>query len=139
MNPCPCGYYGDSVKPCTCSPSVITKYQKRISGPLLDRIDIHIEVPRVEYEKLSDNRMGEPSCAVRQRVEQARARQRARFGTSDSHFAGSILCNADMRPAEIRQFCALDDAGRSLMKAAMNQMHLSAAPTTACSAGPYHC
>ncbi|NMC80320.1 MAG: YifB family Mg chelatase-like AAA ATPase [Chloroflexi bacterium] len=126
MNPCPCGYYGDPVKPCTCSPSVITKYQKRISGPLLDRIDIHIEVPRVEYEKLSDNRMGEPSCAVRQRVEGARAHQRARFGTSDSHFAGSILCNADMRPAEIRQFCALDDAGCSLMKAAMNQMHLSA-------------
>lgn len=126
MNPCPCGYYGDPVKPCTCSPSVITKYQKRISGPLLDRIDIHIEVPRVEYEKLSDNRIGEPSYAVRQRVEQARACQRARFGTSDSHFAGSILCNADMRPAEIRQFCALDEAGRSLMKAAMNQMHLSA-------------
>ena len=61
MNPCPCGYYGDPVKPCTCSTGTVTKYQKRISGPLLDRIDIHIEVPRVEYDKLSDNRLGEPS------------------------------------------------------------------------------
>lgn len=126
MNPCPCGYYGDPVKPCTCSTAVITKYQKRISGPLLDRIDIYVEVPRVEYEKLSDSRLGEPSSAVRQRVEQARLRQRARFTASNSHFDDSIFCNADMRPAEIRQFCALDDASRSLMKAAMNQMHLSA-------------
>ncbi len=61
MNPCPCGYYGDPVKPCTCSAGMVTKYQKRISGPLLDRIDIHIEVPRVEYEKLSDQRLGESS------------------------------------------------------------------------------
>lgn len=126
MNPCPCGYYGDPVKPCTCSTAVITKYQKRISGPLLDRIDIYVEVPRVEYEKLSDSRLGEPSSAVRQRVEQARLRQRARFTAGNSHFNDSTFCNADMRPAEIRQFCALDDASRSLMKAAMNQMHLSA-------------
>ena len=79
MNPCPCGYFGDALKPCTCSPSTVTKYQKRISGPLLDRIDIHIEVPRVEYDKLSDSRLGEPSEAVQSRVEAARGIQRARF------------------------------------------------------------
>jgi magnesium chelatase family protein len=139
MNPCPCGYFGDPVKPCTCSSMMVTKYQKRISGPLLDRIDIHIQVPRVDYEKLSDSRFGETSTVVRQRVETARQRQRDRFARSDSrvggrlaHFEGSraaatdITCNADMRPAEVRQFCALDDTGRSLMKTAMNQLQLSA-------------
>ena len=79
MNPCPCGYYGDPVKACTCAPSLVTKYQKRISGPLLDRIDIHVEVPRVEFEKLSDQRLGEPSETVRARVESAREHQRLRF------------------------------------------------------------
>jgi len=76
MNPCPCGYYGDSVKQCTCSNSIVTKYQKRISGPLLDRIDIHIEAPRVDYKKLSDQRLGENSEKIRQRVESARQIQR---------------------------------------------------------------
>ena len=89
MNPCPCGYYGDSQKPCTCAHSTVTKYQKRISGPLLDRIDIHIEVPRVDYEKLSSDRLGESSAAIRQRVQVARQRQRERFtGTN-------ITCYAD--------------------------------------------
>ena len=69
MNPCPCGYYGDPIKPCTCAPSTVTKYQKRISGPLLDRIDIHVEVPRVDYQKLSDDRLGEASEVIRGRVE----------------------------------------------------------------------
>jgi magnesium chelatase family protein len=120
MNPCPCGYYGDPVKPCTCSSMVVTKYQKRISGPLLDRIDIHIEVPRVEYEKLSEARLGEASALVRERVETARDRQRVRFGTD------GIAANAEMRPAEIRKFCILDETGQALMKSAMNQMQLSA-------------
>ncbi len=120
MNPCPCGYYGDPIKPCTCSPATVTKYQKRISGPLLDRIDIHVEVPRVDYEKLSDQRLGEPSATIQARVEAARARQRNRFGDLD------IASNADMRPAEVRQFCPLDDACRNLMRSAMNQLHLSA-------------
>ena len=120
MNPCPCGYFGDETKECTCSSGTVTKYQKRISGPLLDRIDIHIEVPRVEYDKLSDVRVGEPSAAIRQRVEKARAVQQARFqGTS-------LVCNADMGPAEIRQFCDLDEAGRNLLKAAMRQLGMSA-------------
>ncbi len=124
MNPCPCGYYGDSVKPCTCSPGTVTKYQKRISGPLLDRIDIHIEVPRVEYEKLSDQRFGESSESVRQRVEAARDRQRSRFSTLE--LSNTVTCNADMRPAEVRKHCALDDTSRSLMKTAMSQLQLSA-------------
>ena len=85
MNPCPCGYYGDPVKTCTCSAGTVTKYQKRISGPLLDRIDIHIEVPRVEYEKLSDDRLGEPSAAIQARVEAARQRQRERFDVGAKH------------------------------------------------------
>ncbi|HEX2698286.1 MAG TPA: ATP-binding protein, partial [Anaerolineales bacterium] len=123
MNPCPCGYYGDPVKPCTCAPAMITKYQKRISGPLLDRIDIHVEVPRVEYQKLSDDRLGEPTEMIRQRVQAARDIQRQRFADVDSL---SIVCNADMRVAEIRQFCKLDEAGESLVRAAMGQMNLSA-------------
>lgn len=126
MNPCPCGYYGDPVKPCTCSNMVVTKYQKRISGPLLDRIDIHVEVPRVEYEKLSDERLGEASAAVRERVERARAIQRARFGETKVQVGERLTCNAEMRPAEIRRFCALDETGQRLMQSAMNQMQLTA-------------
>jgi magnesium chelatase family protein len=137
MNPCPCGYYGDPIKQCTCSSGTVTKYQKRISGPLLDRIDIHIEVPRVEYDKLSDTRLGESSEAVQRRVEGAREIQRRRFGgarrgeesTPQATSPASpmqILCNADMHPAEVRQFCALDETGLNLMRAAMQQLQLSA-------------
>jgi magnesium chelatase family protein len=100
--------------------TMVSRYQKRISGPLLDRIDIHIEVPAVKYEKLTDERLGEPSAAVRKRVQAARERQRARF-------AGTPLtCNADMGPGEIREYCQVDEAAKSLLKAAMHQMHLSA-------------
>jgi magnesium chelatase family protein len=120
MNPCPCGYYGDPVKACTCSAGTVTKYQKRISGPLLDRIDIHISVPRVEYEKLSDSRLGEKSSVVQARVEAARQIQRKRFEGTD------VTCNADMHPAEVRQYCAMDDTCRTLMKTAMQQLQLSA-------------
>jgi len=122
MNPCPCGYYGDPTKECTCSPSMVTRYQKRISGPLLDRIDIHIEVPRVPYEKLTGARLGEPSVAVAARVEAARERQRRRFASHDSRAA----CNADMTPADVRTFCKLDATGQSLMRSAMQQLQLSA-------------
>lgn len=99
---------------------VVTKYQKRISGPLLDRIDIHIQVPRVEYDKLSDQRVGEASSVIRGRVEMARDVQRQRFAGTE------VTCNADMHPAEVRQFCMLDETGRTLMKNAMNQLQLSA-------------
>ncbi|MBN1994516.1 MAG: ATP-binding protein [Anaerolineae bacterium] len=120
MNPCPCGYATDPEKECTCSISMIKSYQKRISGPLLDRIDIHVEVPRVPFEKLSDKRTGEASAAVRERVEKARAIQRERFKNC------VLQINSDMGPAEIRQFCPLDETGANLVKSAMQQMHLSA-------------
>ena len=79
LHACPCGFYGDPVKPCTCSPGIVTKYQKRISGPLLDRIDIHIEVPHLECEKLSDQRLGEPSAAIQKLVDAARHLQWDQF------------------------------------------------------------
>jgi magnesium chelatase family protein len=122
MNPCPCGYFQSDQKPCTCAPATVTKYQKRISGPMLDRIDIHIEVPRVDYEKLSGDRLGESSEAIRKRVQAARNIQQKRFSNSQS----DIVCNADMRVGEIRQFCKLQDEGQSLMRAAMTQLNLSA-------------
>ncbi|MCW5873046.1 MAG: YifB family Mg chelatase-like AAA ATPase [Anaerolineales bacterium] len=120
MNPCPCGYYGDPLRACTCAPSTVTRYQKRLSGPLLDRIDIHVEVPRVDYEKLSDERLGESSAAVRARVEAARRIQHTRFAGLPAH------TNADMGVAEVRRFCELDADGRALVRAAMAQMQLTA-------------
>ena len=116
MNPCKCGWHGDPTRKCTCSPGSIGIYQKKISGPLLDRIDIHLQVQRVNFEKLSDAKPGESSATVRARVQAARNRQLARF-------AGTPLtCNADMGVTHI----SLDEAGNAIMKAAMNQMQLSA-------------
>jgi len=109
---------------------MVTKYQKRISDPLLDRIDIHIEVPRVDYQKLSSDRLGESSDAIRKRVQSARDRQTARFTNPESkkakHDPMHVISNAEMRVAEIRQFCKLDEAGESLIRAAMGRMNLSA-------------
>jgi magnesium chelatase family protein len=121
-------HYGDSLKPCTCAQVLVTKYQKRISGPLLDCTDIHIEVPRVNYEKLSGDRMGESSESIRKRVQAARNIQLSRFTNSQSTHSHStdIVCNADMRVGEIRQFCALQAEGQSLMRAALSQLNLSA-------------
>lgn len=120
MNPCPCGYYGDPTHECTCSRGMIDNYQKRVSGPLLDRIDIHVDVPRVEYEKLSGSTLGEDSATIRTRVEAAVEWQRRRFeGTS-------LQANAEMGPAEVRRFCSLDEDGRRLVRAAMRQLGLSA-------------
>jgi magnesium chelatase family protein len=120
MNPCPCGYFGDPVKECTCSLSMVSRYQKRISGPLLDRMDIHIEVPRVDYDKLSSDRLGESSARIRDRVEAARDIQRRRFAGTE------LACNADMGPTEVRQYCEVDQAGKSLLRAAMQQLAMSA-------------
>ena len=141
MNPCPCGYYGDSQKPSTCAAPVVTKYQKRISGPLLDRIDIHIEVSRVDYEKLIRDRVGESSDSIRARVQAARDIQSKRFGirslptsaqsqktlrhAQDNALPSSIVCNADMRVGDIRRFCKLQAEGQSLMRAAMPHLNLS--------------
>jgi magnesium chelatase family protein len=120
MNPCPCGYFGDPRRACTCAASAVARYQKRISGPLLDRIDIHLEVPRIPHEQLADRRPGEPSEAVRGRVERAREVQARRFGGTP------LLTNADMGPKELRQFAALDEAGEALLGSAVRQMALSA-------------
>ncbi len=120
QNPCPCGYYGDPQRECTCSAAMVARYNQRISGPLLDRIDIHVEVPRVDYEKLSDARRGEPSVAIRARVEEARERQRRRLQGSRA------LTNGEMGPAEVHRFCQVDEAGHSLLRAAMRQLNLSA-------------
>jgi magnesium chelatase family protein len=119
MNPCPCGYHGDPLRPCTCSAHEVARYRKRISGPLLDRIDIHLHVPRVEYDKLADRRTGEPSAAVRARVEAARAVQLRRFGDPRR-------LNSDMTPPEIRRYCQLDEAGERVLRAAVERLGLSA-------------
>ncbi len=120
MNPCPCGYYGDPVRQCTCPSALVSRYQKRISGPLLDRIDIFVEVPRIEYEKLADERLNESSAAIRARVEAARLLQRERFDGS------KLTCNADMTPIEIRAFCQTEPGAQSLLQSAVRQLSLSA-------------
>ncbi|HEU5383334.1 MAG TPA: YifB family Mg chelatase-like AAA ATPase [Ktedonobacteraceae bacterium] len=120
MNPCPCGYYGDPIRECSCTAPSIMRYQKRISGPLLDRIDIHVEVPRIDYEKLADKRKAEDSATIRARVQAARARQLQRLtGTR-------LTCNAEMGPAQVHEFCETDSSGEKLLKAATQQLHLSA-------------
>ncbi len=121
QNPCPCGWYGDPERTCTCSPTLVSRYQRRVSGPLLDRIDIHVEAPRVKYDKLSSLATGEPSATVRERVIAARHRQTERL-------RGHPRCqsNADLGPVEIRAFCALDSAGQSLLKSAVQRLNLSA-------------
>lgn len=120
MNPCPCGYFGDPFKPCTCSPATVSRYQKRLSGPLLDRIDIFVDVPHIDYEKLADNRLGEKSEKVRERVKRARLIQQERFRGL------KITTNAEMTPAEVRRFCTTEDTAQSLLRAAMKQLYLSA-------------
>ena len=120
MNPCPCGYYGDPFRQCTCSPSLVSRYQKRISGPFIDRVDIFVEVPHIDYDKLTDDRLGEKSDKVQARVEAARSIQHERFkGTR-------LACNAEMTPAEVRESCQVEESAQSLLKAAMKQLYLSA-------------
>lgn len=120
QNPCPCGYYSDPDKACSCGPIQLIRYQKKVSGPLLDRIDLHVEVPRVKFEKLSSADMAEPSAKVRERVEAARAIQSVRFK------GRPIRTNSEMRNAEIKEFCQVDDKTVDLLRAAVTQMHLSA-------------
>ena len=120
MNPCPCGYYGDPVKECKCSSGEISRYQKRISGPLLDRIDIYVEVPRIEYEKLTDDTLGEASAAVQARVETARQIQQQRLQGTRFNY------NAEMTPIEVKEFCKVEPPAQSLLRTAMKQLHLTA-------------
>lgn len=121
MNPCPCGYFTDPSKECTCAPPQIQRYMAKISGPLLDRIDIHIEVPAVKYKELAAEQKGEPSTEIRQRVINARRIQYKRF-----EGLKHIFNNADMGSREVRQFCKLDSAGAELLKMAMTKLGLSA-------------
>ena len=122
QNPCPCGYYNDTVKNCICSPGQILKYNKKVSGPLLDRIDLHVEVPRVSYEKISATDEAENSRQIRQRVEKAREAQRERFKNREL----PIQTNSEMGPNELKEFCRVDEAGQELLKSALTSMHLSA-------------
>jgi magnesium chelatase family protein len=120
MNPCPCGYYNDPVKACSCSPSAIIRYQQRLSGPFSDRIDIFVNSPGVNYEKLTTDRKGESSAKVRTRVSAARQRQLKRFEDT------GIFANAEMTINDIRIHCGTDDAARSLLREGMRQLGLSA-------------
>ena len=121
MNPCPCGYYGDPVKPCTCTPTMITRYQSRLSGPLLDRIDIHVDVQRVDYDKLMGVEQGESSQVVRQRGEAARQIQRQRFTEHND-----LRANTDMKAGDIQKFCVLTPEAKQLLELSVRRMQLSA-------------
>lgn len=120
-NPCPCGYFGDPIKPCTCTPTMIGRYQARLSGPLLDRVDIHLDVPRVDYDKLMQKSGAETSAVVRARVEAARDRQRVRFAKHPGLYA-----NSDMGVSEINQFCKLTSEAQQLIEISVKRMQLSA-------------
>ena len=121
MNPCPCGYYNHPTKACVCSPGQVQKYLNRISGPLLDRIDLQIEVIPVEFEKMADARLGESSAAIRERVIQARRIQEKRYAQEKG-----IYCNAQMSSRLLNQYARPDEAGLALLKNAMNRLSLSA-------------
>jgi len=120
MNPCPCGFFGDPYKECTCSPIQIQKYRAKVSGPLLDRIDIHIEVPTVKYRELSAEDTGEPSERIRERVNHAREVQKERFKDTKIH------SNAQMTPRYVKKFCKLDESGKRLLEMAIDRLGLSA-------------
>jgi magnesium chelatase family protein len=139
-NPCPCGYHGDVTRECTCSLTTIQRYSQRVSGPLLDRIDMHVDVPRVEYQKLVDDQPSEPSAAVRERVVAARTIQRARFavdeGDGEARVRDSLrfafngarrrtTCNGEMTAQEVREHCRVTPEGADLLRAAMRQLGLT--------------
>jgi len=119
--PCPCGYYGDAKRECRCSPVQVERYRDRISGPLLDRIDIHVEVPAVQYREMSSTEPAEASSAIRERVERARAVQRERFSER-----GKVRANARMSARQIRLHCALGEEAEGMLKMAMTELNLSA-------------
>jgi magnesium chelatase family protein len=120
MNPCPCGYYGDSRHQCTCTPGMINRYRSKVSGPLMDRIDIHIDVPAVPYKELSNDYAGEKSDSIRNRVSEARELQLERF-TNDKIFA-----NGQMKTRHMKKYCVLTADAQSLLDTAMQRLGLSA-------------
>lgn len=120
MNPCPCGFYGSTDSECSCTPNEIIRYQKKISGPLLDRIDLYIDVPKVKYEKLISKDLAEKSKSIKERVQKAREIQEKRYKKF------SITCNSEMGNQELKEFCSLDSKSQDLVKMAVTNMHLSA-------------
>jgi magnesium chelatase family protein len=120
MNPCPCGYFGDPKRECRCSSVQVQRYRDRISGPLLDRIDIHVEVPAVQYQEMASNQLAEASAAIRERVEAARETQRRRFTATKTR------TNARMNARQIKQFCQLAAEAEGMMKMAMTELNFSA-------------
>ena len=121
MNPCPCGYYNHPEKECVCAPGVVQRYLNKISGPLLDRIDIHVEVTPVAFGELTKERVSEKSANVRERVMKAREMQELRFAEVEN-----VYCNAQMTAKKIQAICKINDAGRQLLKTAMERLGLSA-------------
>ncbi|MBN2857457.1 MAG: ATP-binding protein, partial [Candidatus Delongbacteria bacterium] len=120
MNPCPCGYYGDPTRDCTCPPHKIRSYLSRISGPLMDRIDIHIEVPALKYDELSQKKDAEKSETIRDRVIKARKVQNERYK------GRKIYCNSGMNQKDLKKYCSLDAASDSILKRAIDSLSLSA-------------
>lgn len=120
MNPCPCGNFGSKTNACRCSPSMIDRYRARLSGPLLDRIDLVIDMPEVDYDELSGKADGEPSCEIRKRVNAARALQRERFKQD------GIFTNAQMSAPLIRKYCVPTGRAETLLKQAYTKLRLSA-------------
>jgi magnesium chelatase family protein len=120
-NPCPCGYFGDTARACSCSPSAIKNYQAKLSGPLLDRIDIHVDVPRVDYQKLMSQDKAENSATIQARVEKARLWQSKRFEGRSGLYA-----NGDMTTSDIQEYCILEKDARQIMEVSINRMQLSA-------------
>ena len=120
MNPCPCGYFGHPTRPCTCTSKAVERYLSRISGPLLDRMDLHVEVPPVEYDELSSQAPGEPSYQIRQRVNAARQRQLARFGDT------GLTCNAEIPAAKLQEFCPTTPDADKLLKRTFEKFGFSA-------------
>lgn len=121
MNPCPCGYYNHPEKECSCSPAVVQRYMNKISGPLLDRIDIHIEIVPVAFEKISDTKLSEASNLIRERVIKAREMQSERFRDEEG-----VYCNAQMSNKLLQKYASPDQAGLALLKTAMDRLNLSA-------------
>ncbi|MDE6864265.1 MAG: YifB family Mg chelatase-like AAA ATPase [Eubacterium sp.] len=120
MNPCPCGFFGHPAKECKCTPAAKKRYLDKISGPILDRIDIHIEVAPVEYEQLSDKSMGESSAVIKERVDKAREVQRERFKGTE------VTCNAKMTPQMTKDYCVLSDEANNLLKISFEKLGMSA-------------
>ena len=119
MNPCRCGYFGHPTKKCTCSAQSVSKYLSHISGPMVDRMDLHVEVPPVEYEALSSKSAEEPSAVIRQRVEKARAIQAERYKNT------GITCNARLTPALMQKYCVLTESASAMLKVAFDKMGMS--------------